>query len=204
MKALFPALIFLFTFLLTGCSQDRSAELRNLHATVFNQSRPLADFSLRDHNEKPFSLENLKGKWSILFFGYTNCPDVCPNTLTIMNVVSKQLPADKVQYVFVSVDPYRDKLDTLAKYVPYFNPNFIGVTETQAGEVGKLTKQLGILSMPVANNSAAGKDNYLVEHSANLILINPQGNWHGVMSTPHEPAKIVKEFNLIREIHNES
>jgi protein SCO1/2 len=119
-----------------------------------------------------------------------------------MNIVSKQLHDPDVQFVFVSVDPFRDKLDTLAKYVPYFNPDFIGVTETSPGEIGKLTRQLGVLSMPVANGD--DRENYLVEHSANLIIINPDGNWQAVMSAPHDPATIVKEFNLIKKHFEES
>ena len=155
-------------------------------ATVLPKPKALNDFNLTDKNGQPMSLETLKGKWNLVFFGYTYCPDICPTALTSMAEVYKALPDDsraQAQTLFISVDPKRDTIDHLKKYVEFFNPSFLAATGEDA-ELRALTKQVGI---QYKLHEADQSGNYLVDHGAWLIIINPDGEFHGVISGSHYP-----------------
>jgi len=108
----------------------------------------LPDFSLIDQQGRTFGSANLRGHWSFLFFGYTNCPDLCPTTLTTLAAMQKRLRAAKApvlpQVIFVSVDAKRDTPAQLAKYVPYFDPEFIGLTAADQPGIEAVAKKLGV------------------------------------------------------------
>lgn len=170
-----------------------------LDATVLPNARILNDFSLSEDNNQKFNLAALKGHWSFLFFGYTNCPDVCPITLKVMQQVWKTLPTKinekgHPRLYFVSVDPDRDSLEKLKKYVDFFNPEFTGVTG-KLDEIDKLTKQIGIL---YGYEDKDSDNNYTVNHSAQLILFDPQARMRAVFSPPHEAKTIAANFQTIR------
>lgn len=172
-----------------------------LHATVFREPRIIEPFTLVDHTGKRFDNSSLQGRWSFVFFGYTHCPDVCPTTLSVLNSVAHRLEHEKdpVQFVFVSVDPERDTPEQLGRFVSYFNGNFIGATGSE--EVLKaLTRQLGVVYARVAANSGsqnATMDNYLIDHSASVLLFDPAGRFHAVFTPPLDAKSIADEFNLI-------
>ena len=174
---------------------------QNLDATVLPTARLLVDFNLSDHDGKIFSPTQLKGHWSFLFFGFTNCPDICPTTLKIMQSMWKTLPTkagDKghPELYFVSVDPDRDKPETLKNYVQYFNSEFNGVTG-KLDELDKLTNQIGILYG--YDEKENDKDiEYIVNHSAQLILIDPKGRMRAVISPPFDSKTIAANFQTIR------
>jgi len=155
--------------------------------------RTLGEFSVVDHLGQPFDAQRLDGKWSLLFFGFTNCPDVCPNTLRTLQKAVHRLPAD-TQVVFVSVDPERDTLEKLAGYVSYFHPAFIGVTGTPAAVDG-ITRQLGAMHMRAAGGDAA---NYNVDHTASIFLIDPRRQMVGVFSQPITADTLVSAYNGVR------
>ena len=132
------------------------------------------DFQLTDHNGNHFDLKQLRGKISLLFFGYTHCPDVCPTELANMARLLKQLDteSDNVQGLFVSVDPTRDTPERLSQYVPYFHPKLIGLTGS-AADVKTVTSAYKVHSNV---QKTEGKDlQYLVDHSANLFIIDGNG-----------------------------
>lgn len=185
-------------------SRDHSMP-RGLEATVLDRPRPLKPFRLVDQNGRPFTEQSLRDHWSFLFFGYVHCPDVCPITLRVMQQVWKQLPQradDKAppQMIFVSVDPDRDTPEILGQYVSYYHPDFRGVTGP-LDEIDRLTGQLGILYG--FDDKQAGSEDYLVNHSAQLILIDPQGRMRAVISPPHEPATIAANFQTIRDYYGD-
>ncbi len=157
--------------------------------------RPLTPFTLTDHHGQPFDLVRFKGAWTLLFFGYTYCPDVCPTTLATLNSVVKKI-ADAgpqripIHVVFVSVDPQRDTVQRLAEYVPYFNKDFIGVTGTVA-QLDAFTAQLNILHMRGATTANGG---YTVDHTASILLIDPQARFSAVFSAPHVATTIANDF----------
>ena len=167
-------------------------------ATVIPQPRELRDFALEDHTGGRFSTASLRDRWTLLVFGYTHCPDVCPTALLMLSQVDKQLQADRVdaryQIAFVSVDPERDTRERLAEYIPYFNPGFIGVRGEHEA-LQKLTSQLGVIYAKVSSGREAG--DYLMDHSASIILIDPQGRYRAVFSAPHDAAAIAADFERI-------
>ena len=151
--------------------------------TLLAPSRTLADFSLIDHQGRGFGPANLHGHWSLMFFGYTNCPDFCPTTLTTLAAVEKRLRAAQLptpQVIFVSVDAKRDTPAQLAKYVPYFDPDFVGLTATDQPAIEALAKKWGVavLIRPAADG------NYTVDHSGAIFVIDPKGNLAAVLTGP--------------------
>lgn len=180
--------------------QKQQAMPTDIDALVLPQARSIGDFTLTDQNGQPFTGENLKGKWSFMFFGYTHCPDVCPTTLAILNNVAQSLEQqdgnlDDEQFVFVSVDPERDSPETIGKYVAYFNPAFVGAT----GERDQLDKLAKAMSVMYYINRKPGQQDYTVDHSASIVLIQPDGKMRALFSPPHIPEKIIKAYRSIRE-----
>ncbi len=164
-----------------------------------DQAKPLPEFALTDHNHQPFTNETIKGKWHLLFFGYTHCPDVCPTTLQMLADAVKKIkdPAvlKQLQIDFITVDPDRDDLASLKPYVTYFNKDFIGVRGDMVN-IDVLTHALGILHYIVKSKN--GKV-YEVAHSGNLTLIDPKGRFIGIFSAPHDGAKIAHDLSAIIE-----
>lgn len=176
-----------------------------LEASVLPEGRQLVPFTLHDHNGQAFNLERFKGHWSFLFFGYTNCPDICPITLKVMQKVWKDLASQptsdsEAQMIFVSVDPDRDSLEKLKAYVNYFDPAFIGVTG-QANQIDILSRQLGILYG--FEDPEQGSKDYLVSHSASIVLVDPQARMRAVFTPPLDAAGITRSFLKIRDFYQE-
>lgn len=171
-----------------------------LEATYLPQGKQLTDFRLLDHDEEPFTRARLEGRWSFMFFGFTNCPDVCPMALQVMRGVKAQIEgrATPPQVVFVSVDPERDPPATLKEYVGYFDPAFTGVTG-ELDQIDALTRQLGILYGYEDPDPETGE--YTVNHSAQILLIDPQARMRAVFSTPHDVHAIARDFLEIRALH---
>ena len=171
---------------------DNKMAVDDLAATRFPVAREIAPFELIDHNNAAFDNNALKQRWSFLFFGYTHCPDVCPTTLSVLNSVANRLQDldEEIRFVFVSIDPERDTPELLARYVSYFNGDFIGVTGSPEA-LEQLTKPLGIFS---ARMEADGAGNYLVDHTASVLLFDPDGRFHAVFSAPLSAGKISDDF----------
>ncbi|MFK5971090.1 MAG: SCO family protein [Candidatus Marithrix sp.] len=173
-----------------------------LQAILRPEPKPLQGFSLIDQNKNAFKLENFKGKWTLLFFGYTFCPDVCPTTLTVLQEFYTNLQPQvlaNTQVVFVSVDPERDTPEKLAEYVAYFSKDFIGVTG-EVTEINKLALQTGAgyIKGPTLN---ADDSNYQISHTSTIFLINPKMQLHAGFSQPHISEVIFEQYNLIRKLY---
>ena len=183
------SLSIIATFIL-GCS-SKSPE----YSTVLTKPIKLDEFLLTADDDSVFSNQSLKDKWSLLFFGYTHCPDVCPLTLHQLAQANKEL-ADKLDstpdIIMVSVDPDRDTSEILQKYVRSFGKNVSGVTGKNE-ELDKLTSQLGIFY----NANKHEGENYSVNHSAAVILINKNAEFHAVFSAPHSIENFVSDLPLI-------
>lgn len=150
--------------------------------TLLPQPRPIPDFSLTQANGQPFTRSALEGHWSVIFVGFTHCPDICPNTLGLLKSLRRELDTKgkPLQVVFLSVDPERDTPEVLARYVSYFDPSFIGATGATA-ELDKLGAATGFVYM---KSPGATPDAYTVDHSSALILVNPQGQVAGYFTPP--------------------
>ena len=172
----------------------------NAALMVLPEPRVIADFALVDDAGAPFSLDNLRGHWSLIFFGYTHCPDVCPSTLYDLKLVHEKLEqlngdgAPGHQVLFVSVDPERDTPEQLGPYVNYFHPDFIGVTGPQE-QLAPLTMQLGIAYR--IEDHEAGSPQYNVDHSVSVLLMDPKGRLHGVFPAPHDADKMAGELAAV-------
>jgi protein SCO1/2 len=176
--------------------EQRSAPPATQAAAVYREPRALPAFSLVAHDGTPFDAARLRGHWTVLFFGFTNCPDICPATLAQLAAVRRRLadlPAEQQpRVVMVSVDPKRDTPDRLAKYVPYFEPSFMGVTGTAAA-IDALTKGMG-----VAVHVGPERDGvYTVDHTAALFLIGPDARIAAVFPTPHVADVIADDYRAI-------
>lgn len=150
----------------------------------------------------PFKLADLRGKWTLMFFGFTHCPDVCPTTLDMLaqvHTILKESPpyGAQGQVVFVSVDPQRDEPAQLAQYVQYFHRDFIGVTGPEA-ELKSLTRALGVLFMKIAE----GGSDYTVDHSAGVFFIDPAGRLVSVLTPPHTADSVIARFKAISAFIN--
>ena len=165
--------------------------------TFLTPSRALPDFSLIDQQGKVFGSANLRGHWSLLIFGYTNCPDYCPTTLTTLAAVQKRLRAAKApvlpQVIFVSVDAKRDTPAQLAKYVPYFDPEFIGLTAADQPGIEAVAKKLGVAA--IIQPGAGG--NYTVDHSGEIFVVTPDGRIGAILTGPFSVAALQSDFERI-------
>ncbi|MBD3654660.1 SCO family protein [Kangiella sp.] len=172
---------------------------------TFGEPRAIANFEGKTHTGESFNQESFIGNWSIVFFGFTTCPDVCPTAMSNINQVMQKLPEDiakSTQVVMVSVDPERDTLERLNKYVPAFNKGFIGVN---AGleETRKLTESIGVTFYKIPGHD--DPDNYLVEHTARWFIIDPLGRRYALL-TPDEvlPGEdlvgtVARDYEILRE-----
>jgi protein SCO1 len=164
--------------------------------TLLDPPRPLPSFSLVDQANRAFDNERLRGRWSYLFFGFTNCPDVCPTTLRMLAQTEQSLsdlpPAERPQVILVSVDPKRDTPQQLVSYLKFFNPAFIGLTGEQEA-LDAFTRQLGV---PVAI-TPTDNGNYTVDHSAAIFLIDPSGAMRALFSPPHSPTSLADDYRRI-------
>ena len=167
---------------------------------LWGQEKPLIPFKLIDKNNQPLTNEQLEGKWSYLFFGYTHCPDVCPTALQMMaetlHILDESGSGEGFQAVFISVDPGRDDTKTLKNYVDYFDPRILAATGEKT-ELDKLTQQLGIIYLQTDNPE--DPENYLVDHSAQILVINPKGEFAAVLSPPHKPEVMAKDLQQLRK-----
>ena len=179
---------------LSAKSDDIPDELRGL---IKKQAIAVPTFELVDQHNKPFDVDRLKGAWTFMFFGYTHCPDVCPLTLTELDNAANQIndlqnAERKIQYVFISVDPNRDTPASLGNYVSYFGAKFIAATGSE-----KALKQLAG-PLGIKFERGVGTENeYLVNHSSTMLLINPQAQYYVRFRAPHYAEEIVDGFKKV-------
>jgi len=169
----------------------------DIEGLLWPSPRTLAPFTVTDHLGQPFGLEQMSGKWSLLFFGYTHCPDACPLTLTVLKDFYEKLAGENaagdVQVIFVTVDPARDTPEQMANYVRYFNGKFIGLTGT-VEQISTLAQQIGVLFYKADNN-----EDYAMAHSVAVYLISPAREWVGVFAPPHNAEDMLARFKAIRK-----
>ena len=166
-------------------------------ATLYQEPRPLADFALVDQDGAAFGPARLRGRWTFLFFGFVNCPDICPTTLATLAAVRRalaDLPAgERPGVALVSVDPARDTPPILARYVTHFDPSFTGLTGAP-GELDALAQDLGV-AVFIGPQDADGI--YAVDHSAAVFLVDPEARVVALFNTPHDAATIARDYRRI-------
>lgn len=161
--------------------------------TLLPQPRPLPEFALTDSDGKPFDKASLMNRWSIVFVGFTHCPDVCPTTLALLKTVNAKLQAEKktLRVVFLSIDPERDTAAALGTYAHYFSPDFVGVT----GPEEQLTKLGQAMGFVFAKAPGPTPESYTMDHSSALILINPDAQVAGYFTPPLKVDALVSDLS---------
>ena len=200
---LFAVALFALVPLLGGCMQDSSVTPPEPRAT--DGVRDVAPFSLIDHRGRQFERAQLLGHWTFVTFGFTSCPDVCPTMLVNLAEMKHTLDGDwkgpEPQFVFVSVDPKRDTVELLAKYVPAFDPHFLGVTGTQDA-VDRMHGDFGGVHRIGKPDPRRG-GYYTVDHTLLLYVVDPEGRLHAQITPPFDPAGVARRIARIAQARAE-
>lgn len=162
-------------------------------AVLYPAPIPVSEFHLQRADGTSLSASDLRGHWSVVFFGFTHCPDICPTTLAEFKQVWATLETvgkvDQARFIFISVDPERDSAETLARYVGFFSPKFIAATGPDE-ELQGLTRSLGVLYA----RSAEASGGYSVDHSASALIIDPQGRRAGMFRPPFNASAVAADL----------
>jgi len=181
-------LVLFALVLASGCSRDGPKfQASDITGASFGR-----DFALTDHTGKPRTLADYRGKAVVIFFGYTQCPDVCPTTLAALAEAMKRLgpEADRVQVLFVTVDPERDTPQLLAQYVPAFDPRFLGLYG-DAEATARTAKEFKVIYQKVPGATAG---TYTMDHSAGTYVFDPQGRLRLYVSNGQAPDVFVHDL----------
>ncbi|RLJ70800.1 protein SCO1/2 [Hydrogenivirga caldilitoris] len=190
-----PWLVFTIFLALLVLSCEKKQEF---NGTLYD--KPAKEFCLtgwKEGKEKKVCLSDFKGKVVLMFFGYTHCPDVCPAALQVLSKTMNSIPErarEKVQVIFISVDPERDTPEIAQKYAEYFYPSFIGLTGSPS-EIEKVAKNYMAFYKKVETESKTG---YLVDHTAYIYLIDPEGNLKLIYpSTRQKPELMAQDIDKL-------
>ena len=193
MKRWIGAVLALTLLGLAGCGP--APQPHTFQATDITGAPFARDFRLTDHNGKTRTLADFRGKVVAIFFGYTHCPDVCPTTLSAFAAALQQLgpQADRVQVLFVTVDPQRDTPELLREYVPAFNPRFLGMYADE-DTLRALAKEYKVVYQKTSVKAA---DDYLIDHSAGTYVYDPQGHLRLLMPYGSSPDAIAQDLKTL-------
>lgn len=170
----------------------------DIHGTYLDGGRPIANFDLTDHRQENFTPEQLKGSWSLLTFGYINCPDTTPEMLEMLSLTYQILDGadltDDLQVAMVSVATEHDTPPRLANFAPRFHKEFIALTGSYR-QINKLTSSLGIR----VTQTNADKPSYSIRPEGTIVLINPEGKLLALFTPPHHPQLLAEDlYNIIQ------
>lgn len=198
------AALAFFIGILTSGVVRKASDAPEIPGFLWPNPPKVAEFSLTAQDGSTFSRANFLNKWSFVFFGFTQCPDVCPTTMQTLKNTKALLAADpsfnnRGQIVFVSVDPERDTQAIIRQYLNYFDKDFVGITGANE-KLLALTKPLGILFAKIDEGSG---DSYTMDHSAAILLIDPQGRVLGLFSMPHDPKQLSDSFKAISSYYDQ-
>jgi protein SCO1 len=196
-----PFLLLAAALMLSACDkQGEGGQLLQSSASTFKNTDVTGldyakDFAMPDHNGKMRTLADFKGKAVVVFFGYTQCPDVCPSTMAEMASVMQELgpQADKVQVLFVTVDPERDTPALLSKYVPSFDPRFLGLVGDKA-QTEKIAKDFKVFYQKVPGKEPGS---YTMDHTAGSYVFDPQGRIRLFVRHGQGAEPIVHDLKLL-------
>jgi protein SCO1/2 len=188
-----PLLALLTVFSVMACS-NQNIKFNNVDITgskAFGK-----DFSLIDHNGKKRELADFKGQLVVMFYGFTQCPDVCPTTMTEMQGVMELLGTDanRVQVMFVTVDPERDTKELLAQYVPAFDKRFLGLRPQSTEELDKITKDFKVFYKKVPGNSPTS---YTIDHTAGSYVFDTKGQLRLFLKHHQGPQPIAEDLKKL-------
>ncbi len=192
MKSRLVTACLLAAFALAGCQPDSPPSFQATDITGATFAR---DFKLTDHNGQVRTLADFRGKVVAMFFGYTHCPDVCPTTLSDFAMALQQLgpEAERVQVIFVTLDPQRDTPDLLKLFVPAFNPGFLGMY-TDPVSLKQLVNEYKVVYQ---KTSVKGPDDYLIDHSAGSYVYDSEGHLRLLVPYGSSPDAIAHDLKTL-------
>ncbi|MDH3642046.1 MAG: SCO family protein [Gammaproteobacteria bacterium] len=200
--ALVAVVLGMFVYSVTRPALLSAAELRDRGVIILPRPREIAGFKLADTRDGAFTVEDLRGAWTFVFFGFTNCPDICPTSMSVLAQAERQLQgsdpegAEDFHGVLVTVDPERDDLETLGDYVEVFSPRFVGVAGA-LDETAGFARQLNVGFGKVPSESGEPGD-YGVDHGAQIVIVNPSGHYHGFIKMPHRADTVAQAYKSLR------
>ena len=182
-----------------GRQASSSPARPNNQVTLEDPPKRIAPFTLVDENGEPFGRDRLQGHWTLLFVGYTHCPDFCPNTLTALRSAYRApvgTPRDLTgaNVLFISVDPQRDTPAVLKKFICYFDQDFHAASGTRR-QIDELAGQLGVIYGFDGDTSG---QRYVVHHTTSILAIDPQGRWFARFAPPHSASTLAAGFHWVR------
>jgi protein SCO1/2 len=212
----FDVLVVIALIVLFQIQGDRKSEaaLREIGVTIYPEARMLSDFRLLDQQGEFFTKADLQGRWNLVFFGFTNCPDICPITMAELGQFYAGLDSsedEKPRVILVTVDPEEDNPESMAAYLENYGKEFIGLSGDPE-QIAQLAAELyvgygGVVKAEVDSIShehdgprvedEAVQGNYIIEHSAHIAVINPQGDYYAVMRAPHRDQDLIKAFRML-------
>lgn len=216
--ALAVVLLFLFS---TREEVNTQQTLNDLGATVYPQQRTIsANFNLQDQSGRPFSAQRLQDKWSLVFFGFTNCPNICPLTMVELGqfyrtlIDNGQSQIELPQVIMVTVDPARDDNAAMADYIANYHQDFIGLTG-DASQIRNFAEQLYVVidsaegrdGQDQGQSEGHGHDEHdqnpsAFDHSGHISVISPTGELHAVIRLPHRDQNLLDAYRIILENWN--
>lgn len=169
-----------------------------LQAVLWPVARPVAPFRMRTQLGDSFDEKSFEGQWNFVFFGFLECPDVCPTTLQSLRafrlVLTDSDPAAaRHRFVFVTVDPERDTVERLGPYLAYFDPDFVGLV----GDDGELARLAGSMAVYYARRQdESGRVGF--DHTSSVMVVDPAGRVVGTLPQPHDPAVMLRRFQALQ------
>ncbi|GAB2506039.1 SCO family protein [Arenimonas alkanexedens] len=173
-----------------------------LQSVLWPVARPVAPFRMRTHLGDSFDERSFEGQWNFVFFGFLQCPDVCPTTLQSLQAFRRELletdpAAARHRFVFVTVDPDRDTAEKLGPYLGYFDPEFIGLLD-EGEELAKLAGSMAVYY--ASHEDESGGISF--EHTTSIMVVDPAGSLVGALPSPHDPAQMLRRFQALQQ-HSE-
>lgn len=176
---------------------SKNTDASQIHGTYLASSRAIKPFSFQATDNNSFNNESLKGHWTFIFFGFTNCGYLCPTTMAELGKMYKLLEAKHVKnlphVVMISIDPDRDNVTKLKNYVQAFHPNFYGA-RGEENAINTMSRELGIAYEKVVKQGGDDNSNYDVQHSGTILLFNPEGELQVFFTSPHQAPLLAKDY----------
>lgn len=195
-------LIIVLALALSGLFYSHKVKAQASHPVItdgewFTVAKPMPSFNFTADNGQPYTQHNLQGHWSLLFFGYSRCLHVCPTTLGVLKQSydswQKQLPASQLpQVIMISIDPARDSVEDMHKFVKSFNSSFIGL-RANSELTRALQKKLNIYAIIIPASNGKPEE-YMIKHTPELLLINPQGQIQGYFNFPEQVDSLTHDY----------
>jgi len=176
---------------------NKEIDPNTFHGTYLKQPRRISEFHLTGIDGKSFDNKQLKGQWTMMFFGFTNCGYVCPTTMAELGKTYRLIKEKRIQpaprVVMVSIDPDRDNLDKLKNYVRSFDFHFYGARGDQ-DKIKRMTREMGVVYTKVSPKQNQSPDNYDIQHSGAIIVFNPKGELNAFFTAPHHAKDIADDY----------